>query len=101
MGRLRETAVRVSLGATVWQLAGQYFAEGLLVSLPGALAGSLLGYLLVRLLLAAATDEIPRADQVRFDWPVLGFTLMISAACAILFSLSPLWQAYRLLPPPS
>ena len=41
VARARETAVRVALGAARWQLALQYFSEGLIVSVVGAILGGL------------------------------------------------------------
>lgn len=98
VSRSRETAVRVALGATTWQLGLQYFSEGLLVSLAGAAAGSLLSFALVRAVLAIAADEIPRAEQIGFNWNVLLFALAVAASCGVFFSLWPLWQARRTAP---
>lgn len=96
--RARDTAVRVALGATNWQLGVQYFSEGLLVSLVGAALGSLLSYALVRVVLSFGTEHIPRADEISFNWNVLGFALALALGCALFFSLSPLWQASRIVP---
>ncbi len=98
VARARETGIRVALGATTFQLGAQYFSEGLLVSLAGAVAGSFLAFALVRAVLAIAADEIPRADQIAFNWPVLGFALIVAIGCGVFFSLAPLWQARRTAP---
>jgi putative ABC transport system permease protein len=98
VARARETAVRVALGATGWQLGLQYFSEGVLVSLAGAAAGTLLSLALVRTVLSIAADEIPRADQIAFNWKVLLFALSVAVGCGIFFSFWPLWQARRTAP---
>ncbi|MBV8071001.1 MAG: ABC transporter permease, partial [Acidobacteriaceae bacterium] len=98
VARARDTAVRVALGATNWQLGVQYFSEGLLISLLGALLGAALSYALVRIVVSIGTDYIPRADDISFNWHVLGFALALAFGCAFLFSLSPLWQASRIAP---
>ncbi len=98
VARARETAVRVALGATAWQLGFQYFSEGVIVSLLGAAAGSVLSFLLVRAVLAIAADEIPRAEQIGFNWHVLLFALALAVGCGLFFSLWPLWQARRTAP---
>jgi len=98
VARARDTAVRVALGATGWQLGVQYFAEGLIVSLAGTVLGSLLSYILVRIAVSLAADEIPRSDQIAFNWQVLGFALTLAVGCAFFFSFFPLWQAHRVAP---
>ncbi len=69
-----------------------------MVSLAGALAGALLAFALVRAVLAIAVDEIPRADQIAFNWPVLCFAVGVAILCGVFFSLAPLWQARRTMP---
>ncbi|HEY7338915.1 MAG TPA: ADOP family duplicated permease [Bryobacteraceae bacterium] len=98
VGRARETAVRVALGATSWQLGRQYFGEGLMVALPAAALGTLASIWAVRQVLALAADDIPRADHISLNWQVLAATLGIAAGCAIFFSLAPSWQARRTSP---
>jgi putative ABC transport system permease protein len=96
--RARETAVRVALGATSSQLGAQYFAEGLVVALPGAILGILASIWAVRQVLTLAADDIPRAERVSLNIPVLLFTLAVAILCALLVSLAPLWQARRTEP---
>jgi putative ABC transport system permease protein len=98
VARARETAVRIALGATAWQLGAQFFAEGLLVSLAGAAAGGLLSFALVRAVLRLAADEIPRAGQIAFNGQVLLFALALATGCGVFFSIWPLWQARRTAP---
>jgi putative ABC transport system permease protein len=98
VARARETAVRIALGATIWQLGAQFFAEGLLISLAGAAAGGLLSFALVRAVLKLAADEIPRAGQITFNWQVLLFALALAAGCGVFFSIWPLRQARRTAP---
>lgn len=98
VARARDTAVRVALGATNWQLGLHYFSEGLVLSSIGAGLGLLLSFALMRGVLALAADEIPRSDQIGFDWQALAFALGLAVVCGILFSLAPLWQARRIAP---
>lgn len=98
VARGRETAVRVALGATTAQLAVQYFFEGLVVALAGAVLGTALAYLLVHGILSLAADALPRADQISPDARVLAFALLIAFLASIFFSLAPLWQALRTEP---
>jgi predicted permease len=98
VGRARETAIRVALGAPHRQLALHYFAEGLLVSLAGAALGVLLSIALVRFVLSIAAEHIPRADEIAIDPRVLLFALATAFAASALASLAPLWQAIRTAP---
>ena len=96
--RARETAIRVALGASRRQLALRYFAEGALVSVAGAAAGVGLSVMLVRRIRAAASDFIPRVEDITIDWTVLGFSVAVAVATGVLAGLAPLWQAIRTAP---
>jgi putative ABC transport system permease protein len=96
--RARETAIRVALGASRRQLALRYFAEGALVSAAGAAAGVGMSVILVRPILAAASDFIPRVDDITIDYKVLGFSVAVAVATGVLAGLAPLWQAMRTAP---
>jgi putative ABC transport system permease protein len=96
--RARETAIRVALGASRRQLALRYFAEGALVSVAGAAAGVGLSAILVRYILAAAAEFVPRVDAIGIDWKVLGFSIAVAVATGVLAGLAPLWQAMRTAP---
>jgi putative ABC transport system permease protein len=98
VARVQETAVRVATGASGAQLAAQYIAEGLLIALLGAAAGLIGSVLLVKLVLHFASEEIPRAESVRIDANVLIATFGAAVLCGVLFSLAPLWQAFRVSP---
>jgi len=98
VARARETAIRVALGASRWQLALGYFAEGALVSVAGAAAGVGLSAILVRYLLPAAAGFIPRVEDITIDWTVLGFSVAVAVATGVIAGLAPLWQAMRTAP---
>ncbi len=91
--RQKEIAVRLAIGAGTTGLIRQFLAEGLLISLSGALAGLGIAWLGVRLLLWAGSDTIPRAAEVTMDWRVLAFTGLVLITTAIAFGLAPLAQA--------
>ena len=98
IARARETATRVALGAGRWQLAAQFFVEGLLVAMAGAAGGVVLAMTLTPAIVAMAAEYLPRADQVSVDWTVLFFAVGAAAAASALSSLAPLWQALRTAP---
>lgn len=98
VARARETAIRVAIGASQWQLGRQYFIEGLFVSLAGAAAGGLLSYSLVRAVVTYGAEYVPRPDEVTLDWTVLLFVVGTAFVASALSSLAPLWQAMRMPP---
>jgi len=95
VARARETAVRIALGATPRQLALQYFMEGLVIAMAGATAGVACSIILIRLVLAIASEHIPRADTIGMDWAAAGFAIAVAILSSLMFSLAPLWQAAR------
>ena len=68
------------------------------MSVAGAAAGVGLSVILVRYILAAASDFIPRVDDITIDWTVLGFSVAVAVATGVLAGLAPLWQAIRTPP---
>src|SRR5438477_2389050 len=94
--RRREIAVRLAIGASRQQLVRQLLTESLLISLTGGAAG---------VILAAAINSAVRGIRLpsdvtllfdlRTDWRVLGFALLLSIATGILFSLIPALQSSK------
>jgi hypothetical protein len=73
-------------------LIREFLAEGLLISVSGALVGLGIAWLGVRLLLWAGSETIPRAAEVAMDWRVLTFTGLVLISTAVAFGLAPLAQ---------
>jgi putative ABC transport system permease protein len=90
--RQKEISIRVAVGGGTMSLIGQFLAEGLLISVTGAVGGLGIAWLGVRLLLWAGADTIPRAAEVAMDWRVLSFTALALIGTAIAFGLAPLAQ---------
>jgi predicted permease len=88
-GRQREVAVRMALGATRSRLMRQFMIESSILSCAGGLAGIALSALLTPALQTFGASEIPRAESIRMDWPVLLFALAISLLTGILMGLAP------------
>ena len=98
LGRQRELAIRRALGSSRWQVMRPVLLEGLLMALAGGVAGVLLAWPTVRLLVAKAPGELPRATEIHLSLPVLAFTLGISVLTAFLFSLVPALRAAKVDP---
>ena len=94
-GRSKEIAIRAALGANRFRLISQFFVEGLLLSLVGAVAGIALATVGLNVLLKLIPQDIPRLGLVKIDWRVLSFTLGISVVTCLLFGLVPAWQASK------
>jgi putative ABC transport system permease protein len=86
ISRQRELRLRAALGAGRWRLTEQLLTESLLLALAGGAAGLVLASWTAPLLAAMLADTfpIPRLETTRTDSVVLGFTLVVSMATAIL-----------------
>jgi predicted permease len=95
-GRQRELAVRSAIGAGRGRLARQAIAESLLLGAAGAIGGVILGAVLLAAFRAMAPEGVPRLADASLDFRVLGFALLLSIACALIFGLAPALQSPRL-----
>jgi predicted permease len=84
--RERELAARAALGAGVPRLRRLLLAENLLVTLLGAGLGILVAVGGLGLLTSLAARYSPRANEIRLDAMVLGFTLVVAVVLALLLS---------------
>jgi putative ABC transport system permease protein len=97
--RQRELVVRLSLGASRWQLVRQLFFESLLLACVGAAAGLLLALWASRALVRMLSmPNNPVVLDLAIDWRVLGFATVVGVATALLFGVAPALRATRLTP---
>lgn len=89
LGRQREMAVRLALGARRVRLIRQYLTESLLLSLMGGLCGLFLTVFSLGLIKAALPYDMPRVTEIRIDGCVLGFTMAVSILVGTLIGLVP------------
>jgi putative ABC transport system permease protein len=87
--REHELVVRAALGAGTARLRRLLLAENLVLALAGAALGMVLAVGGVRLLISLAERYSPRANEIRLDGMVLGFTLALTLGVAILLSYAP------------
>ena len=77
------------MGAGHGRLLRQFLTEGVVLSMGGALLGTLFALGSLNLLQAAGPGDLPRLSEVRLDATVLGFTTLIAIATGIFFGLAP------------
>jgi putative ABC transport system permease protein len=99
LGRRKEIAVRLALGASRRRVIGQMLIESLLLALGGGFTGLLLSVWAVKLLKGMMPESltifIPGFERLGINSIALLFTLLISALTAILFGMAPAWQSSR------
>jgi predicted permease len=84
--REHELVVRAALGAGVGRLRRLLLVENLLLTLVGAGLGVILAIGGVQMLTSLAARYSPRADEIRLDGVVLGYTTALAVALALLLS---------------
>jgi putative ABC transport system permease protein len=109
--RLRELAIRRSLGAGRARIVRQLLTESLALSVAGGLVGVVLAYAAVEFVSASAVIEIPwkfrfaigllgetilpRVDEIAVDSAALIFALVLSALTGLVFGLFPALRLSR------
>src|SRR5688500_10109525 len=87
--REHELVVRAALGAGTARLRRLLLVENLVLALTGAALGLVLAVGGVQLLVSLAERYSPRANEIRLDGMVLGFTVALAVAVALLLSYAP------------
>jgi len=96
VGRSREVAVRLAVGAGRWRLVRQLLTESVLLFTLGGGAGVVIALWATRALSAIQLPvPLPVVFDFAPDWRVLGFTLAVALVSGTMFGLAPALQATK------
>jgi predicted permease len=96
MARQRETAIRLSLGATRWDVCRQMLAEGLILAFPAALFGLLLSSWLGDVYLQGLQVDAFTVDlNMTPTWRTWAYLSGLMLFAVLSFTAFPAWQASR------
>src|SRR5262245_62958053 len=79
----------VAPGTTRARIIAQLVTESLVVSIAGALAGLLLAYWSIQLILALHPPQIQRPELIAINLPVLAFAAAVGILTTLLVGLAP------------
>src|SRR5207302_10391657 len=91
--RERELAVRAAVGGGRGRLVRQLVTEAILLSTLGAALGVALAVGAVKWLVSVLPPNIPRAQEIAVNGPVLGATAAIAVLTGLLFGVLPALRA--------
>lgn len=94
-GRRQELSIRAALGAGWGRIARELLTESAVLGLAGGILGVGFAYVALRVLLAMAPANLPRAEEIGIDSTVLLFTLGLSIFSGLLFGAIPVIRYAR------
>lgn len=92
VGRKKEIAIRLAMGASRWKIAKQLLAESFVLAIIGAGIGLGVAHETLHLLKKVASHVLPRVNEIQL-YPAVSLALLATAALtAVLFGLVPVVQ---------
>lgn len=95
LGRTREIAVRVALGAGGWTIGRQLLVENLVLYSGGGLLGLLLGRVAVGWVAGRSVGDLAQLGDVRLNGAVVLFAILVTLGTGLLFGILPGLRATR------
>ncbi len=96
--RMREMAVRISLGATRARIVRQMLTESVMLGLMGGAAGLLLAFYALTPLVGVLPAEIPAYREIGISVRVRAFSVVISLLTGIVFGVATALRASTITP---
>jgi predicted permease len=93
--RMKELAIRFSLGADRWRIGRQLLTECVTLAVLGGLLGIAFGYGGVRLLMSLGAKQLPPGIVVRMDSSVMLFSAAVAILTGVAFGLVPVFHILR------
>jgi len=91
--RSHDLAVRLALGANRRHVVGEALAESSVLMVVSGVLGVVLAVAIVRVVRAAAPGNIPGIADVRIDWRVVAFALVVTGVSIALCAIAPVVQS--------
>jgi predicted permease len=96
--RVKELAIRQSMGASRWNVVSQVMTETVLLALMGGVCGMAVGAGGIRLLMVLGADQLPLGANIAFDGQLAAVALLGSVALGVLIALPIAWYSLRGVP---
>ena len=94
IGRQKEMAVRLALGATRYRILRQMVLESVLLALAGGGLGILLSLWTTQALSSFRLPApVPLDLTLSVDWRVIAYTFVLSVGAGLIFGITPAWAA--------
>ncbi len=99
VGRHKEIAIRVAVGASHWRVLRQLLTESVLLALLGGVLGVILAVTAIPVMIASTpkllVQTMPFLEDARVDGNVLLFSAVVALLSGILFGLAPGIQIFK------
>ena len=95
VGRLRDAAIRVALGASQGRLLARVVLEQLVLAAVGGALGLGVANAALGAFVRTAPTGLPRVDEVTLDLRVLAFSAATAVVTGLLIALLPAWRLTR------